>query len=255
MNLTQKNLLTLFFDFYALNLLRDFSNRKDMIYFHSKQSRIDESAEIVTDRMFDEVYAALYYSCVREFRHVVSCSDIDFSPNERKAARKIISFVGARYSGNSYKDEIILWKKEALDENSVSIHNIHQILASDGWHEGYGGKLWGDGCAFLLKLPRTHSEKVIWIDRVLDLYHNNGPLLDKTTFSVLFEDFCDWVENFGEDFDFDGNALDFRANSSLCMLKAQCSRRVRNLLTANQRVLPDAFFPTKKKALKKLGSY
>lgn len=243
--MTSSLITTMFFDFYMLNLLRDFANRKNMIYFHSKQYRIDEMTEIATDHFFDEVYWALYYSCVREFRHCRSESDIDFSKEEGRVMdtvkRYLAKYKSARTIDENYR-EVGGHFEKILEVNNVSLSAIYESFKLDHlWHSGYGGRLWADGCSFLLKLPKNHSEKVIWIDRVLDLYHNNGPLLDKTVFGNLFDGFDAYEflpdSKAGK---YNDCALDFRAEASLPELKACCSRRVRNLVTANQRIFPDA---------------
>ncbi len=74
------------------------------------------------------------------------------------------------------------------------------------YESGYGGLLWAKATEALIeaKKARTYSEMVYHTDRILDMQHNNGFLLDKTEFEVLThcpdEDEDDW-----------NNHLDIRA--------------------------------------------
>lgn len=57
----------------------------------------------------------------------------------------------------------------------------------DGWSDSYCGKPWANACNVFLDLNNVKSlrDKIYWIDRALDLYHNNGFLLNKTPFATL----------------------------------------------------------------------
>ncbi len=226
----------MFFNFYGINLLRDFKNRDGMIYYSSKSNRIDIIAELVTDEFYNEIYQALFYSCIRESRHFPSEMDYECTMFDDKKyfyfASDIRSLVKTE---ENYKRQYIPFC-EVLAKYGVTIYDIHTMFSSGLWHSDYGGKLWADACFMLLQLPKTHRDKVIWIDRVLDLYHNNGPLLDKTEFSILFSDDWECIGNDGNYY----SALDFRAKASLKELKDQCSSKVKNIIVANARIFPEA---------------
>lgn len=49
------------------------------------------------------------------------------------------------------------------------------------WNDGYGGELWQKGCEAWLKLDsaNTISEKIIRLDTIFSMIHNNGCIFDK----------------------------------------------------------------------------
>jgi len=49
------------------------------------------------------------------------------------------------------------------------------------WEDEFGGKPWADACAVWLKLYQAHSrgDMYVYIDKIYDLQHNNGAVLDK----------------------------------------------------------------------------
>lgn len=231
-------LIKLFFDFYTVNIIRDFKNRKDMIYYHSKSERIDAYAERITDLFYGEVYEALRYSCIREFRHsryeILSTTDgpkllKKRIPSIDKTSRAIAKHINHGGENAQYR-EFNKHFNDILIKDNVTISDIEWTFRLK-WNSDYGGEYWADAAQYLLKLPVTQTQKVLWVDKVLDLYHNNGPLLDKTSFSEIFESSHYYHYQ---------SPLDFRANATISELSKHCSPKIQRLVTANMRVLPPA---------------
>jgi hypothetical protein len=231
----ESDILKLFFNFYTLNVIRDFKDRENHIYYHSKSSLIDDYAEMATEKMYREVRDALRYSCLREFRHAKDeyggYKICDAGYNTCKKIRKYLHTAGCP-EGSTHYGKIGEDFEKILTDSGFSFSYVRDIFLDGGyWNSGYGGHLWGRATQFLYEIPKNEKQKVLWVDRVLDLYHNNGPLLDKTNFGVLFESH--------DDLD-DQCPLDFRASASLTKLSEHCSRKVRNIFIANRRALPHA---------------
>ena len=231
----QSDILKLFFNFYTLNVIRDFKDRANHIYYHSKSSLIDDYAEMTTEKMYQEVRSALLYSCLREFRHARhEYQGYSLCNKGDTTCLKIQKYLNKGNCPETYTHYAKIGEDfhKILMDSGFSLSYVRDIfLDGDPWNSGYGGRLWGHATAFLHENPRTEKQKVLWVDRVLDLYHNNGPLLDKTNFGVLFESH----DELG-----DYSPLDFRASSSLTELSEHCSRKVRNIFIANRRALPHA---------------
>lgn len=182
-----------FFDFYALNLLEFFAGEKTLN--HSvRAERITNLYEEVTERMYQKIYRALLYSVVREFRHfcyeTYNMDDQDNLYIDRGTYQyywRMSMRVYRKY--NTFGGQKAF--KAFLDGNSDQLPiqpNLNDILFCfnhKGWNSHYGGKNWAKATALLLDLPRTISQKQVWIDRVLDLQHNTGHILNKTDFHIL----------------------------------------------------------------------
>lgn len=176
-----------FFDFYSMYELymraggfRE-EGYKDYAVFINEDiwERIVSKYETTVDEFYDLVYKALVYSVESELRHFpkqcIRCrmdSTKDFYKDFCQKA--------------GIEEEMINKTKrnvEAYPEIAVKIYSIPK------WDSCYGGKRWAAGAQMLVesKKVKTRHQKVFWCDRVLDLYHNSGHLLNKTDFQFLSE--------------------------------------------------------------------
>jgi len=73
---------------------------------------------------------------------------------------------------------------------------ISKMFYEKNWSSEYGGKKWGIATDALIGLIQSRSIKddVYWIDRIFDLQHNNGFILNKTIFKAL-EDCKGYLNN------------------------------------------------------------
>lgn len=243
-------MLTNFFDFYLANLVYDFSTQDHVIYFSNKLNRIRETKEQIVERFYNQVRVNLHYAVLREFRHApfnynaytTQSSDIKKHKilTYRNHLDKIERHVNKLERNNNYD-----WRTRFRIPTDVEINKIIKLPINlkdvydvfddqDNWDREYGGKLWAKGTFFLLNLPKTDKDKIIWIDRVLDLYHNSGPLLNKTQFKNLFKPKqCGIGRN-------KRNALNYRRYANADQLARYASKRVSNIFNANRRCLPVA---------------
>jgi hypothetical protein len=248
------NCITKFFDFYTLSLLNYFAGSNSLNH-SNRVRRIEETYEQTVEDMYNEVRRALEYSVIREFRHFNDQAMLHESKQYPKGMYTRIKSVS--------KDCLHLYDSGALRvylEKGKRPEDITNKLISDifygyrefCWDEAYGGKLWGDATEFLFQHPRNAKEKELWVDKVLDLHHNNGHLLNKTKFNYL--------SNTGDDetYAWDGrftnarikhrktkieadSALDYRRYAhTISDLSLYASTKVQNLSTANLNYIPAA---------------
>lgn len=176
----------LFFDFYSLSLMNYFAGTRSLNH-HNKASRLENKFEEVTEKMYKEIHRALTYSVVREFRHFYM-----------EAFWNSTSFQGVRIThlvDLSRKIEYVYECTEKLEKYrdgklknlklAERVRDIYEGFRDIKWKKEYGGPLWAEATAFLLEKPKTINQKVLWIDRVLDHQHNNGHILNKTSFADI----------------------------------------------------------------------
>lgn len=202
----------LFWEFYALNHLwfrlgngaETYGYQPIKIVNENLRNKINFRFEEVTDKFYALIKDALERSIRSEMKYIFGAkydtfydaissnpleeTDYYDMQEECKAASKdLTKFVRkhkpemdrgcpARYAPISWAQIGFRWK---------------------GWNESYCGESWANGCEVYLETDKiSHlTEKISWIDRALDLYHNNGFLLNKTEFSAL-EEFCDLDNRF-----------------------------------------------------------
>lgn len=182
-----------FFDFYALNLLDYFAGSRTLNHA-ARAERITNKYEELTEKIYRKMHRALLYSVVREFRHLCEetyNNDEDANPIiDRETyqmywriSKHVKDCYDSRKGGQAFLDFLNgevehLPIQPRLEDLLFCYNNVE-------WCDKYGGKNWGKATALLLNIPKTLSQKQVWIDRVLDLQHNTGHILNKTDFYIL----------------------------------------------------------------------
>lgn len=240
-----------FFDFYSLSLLRYYAGENSLNHA-GKANRIENRFANLTDSFYKEIRQALQYSVVREFRHFHDSVHGDFlkSDSDKYNLSKKIYKKTEKSKRNDYLENICFFNSFFNKQNFLIIYDGFK---NHHWHAEYGGLLWAQATAFILQNPRNIKEKELWIDRVLDLQHNNGNLLDKTYFSVLSSYFQEFGLLRGKDarnrrltdFMFIENAtslcpLDYRSKApSISSLTLFASNTAKNLVKSNLNLIPE----------------
>jgi len=249
-----KRLASLFFDFYVMNEvwfrtigLATYGYAVTNFLPHAKETAIDKTFNRVLAEVKAEVIDALEYSVRREIRHftdrhagvVDNCRDwgaaeatedeeLEYEANSKKYAKYKAEF--RRRGGH---DEVDLG----------TIENMFKDPAID-WEDSYGGECWAEGTAFLIKLKesKTIKDDIFLLDRIFDLQHNNGFILNKTGFKVICAEWSGGATSrktwswFHDDFKYT-TMLDYRVYSNTKGLAKHASSSVRNLFTANRNYL------------------
>lgn len=178
----------MFFDFYALSILRFFAGERTLNH-GCRADRIERSYEEVVDLFYEEIRRALHYSVLREFRHFNGRTTL---PRRNKRNARIKRFAELSKRLNKLYDygvgslDKYLWKESDGESfQNIDLGDIEAGFNDFRWDTLYGGKAWGKAAGFLLQDPKTTLNKELWIDRVLDLQHNCGHILNKTKFRVL----------------------------------------------------------------------
>lgn len=186
-----KSLLTLFFDFYVMNEVwfrtlgaAHYGYPVTKILPHGKEEVINEVFMSKVAALKSQIVAALEASVRKEIRHW---------PNHTNHLR------GAKLDSDGYEiDEtsryytanrrlgLKRWPSQKSLKN-LPLESIRELYFTRCWGDDYGGPKWGAATDFLIKLKASKSVKddVFFIDRILDMQHNTGFILNKTVFATL----------------------------------------------------------------------
>ena len=229
----------LFFDFYTLSLLNYFAGDNSLNH-ENRVRRIRETYEKSVDELYDSIRHSLTYSVIREFRHFNEYGPAypnDLSALSRKSRHEHRNRNLRRFLNNESNN---------IDISYNRISKIYEGFLLDGWDSNYGGKLWATATKFLLDEPNTTKRKELWVDRVLDLQHNSGHILNKTKFIDISErtKYPKYTVNQKgkrvkkiNDY---WSALDYRRYSkTLSELAEFSSPKVNRLVTANLNFIPE----------------
>lgn len=231
-----EELLRLFFDFYALNEIWFRTVGKIQYGFSSdrvlpciKESRITETFEKVVVELKRELINALEYSVRAEARH---WHDETYERHWHDE-----TYEWCRRS-------VVKKGRQALINNHVRIAHkaplsvIEYLFSLRCWNVGYGGKRWAKATNLLIQLKQSNNLKndVFLIDQILDLQHNTGHLLNKTSFSILSHRRL-YRRQYKKVKRFIGWALNYRFKATLSELLEHSSPIVRYLFIANRNYL------------------
>ena len=174
--------ITHFFDFYATHelYLRCGGFREEgyamynLFVNESIYIRILDTYDCVIESFFNNIKDSLEETITDEIENFIDeCYDVN---NIDK-----ISKLG-------YTDLHVLWPDCYLDKNPYLIYRIFNDFQ---WNHSYAGKKWAVAtqCFIDIKDVKTITDKVLWCDRVLDLYHNTGHILNKTKYECLSQNY------------------------------------------------------------------
>lgn len=185
--------------------IQDIQLRKSL----KKACDVSESLDSQMTYLLDETY-------------ILMCSDNKPEPARASMRQEYSKFF------NSYKDDIPdLW------------FLVLQAFEYDDWVKGYGGELWAEATRLVLDTPKTIAKKELWVDRVFDLHHNNGHLLNKTGFKYISK--RNQFRRRGQTSHYARTALNFRRYAkTISELAEFSSGSVKKLVKANLNQLPAA---------------
>lgn len=187
-------------------------------------NKIVDKYEETVDQFYSMVYEALVTAVGREMRHFPHhCNDY-VTGQEQKFYKNL------RTKGKITQDEI----REAQDDVEKYADVAVKLFSIPQWACSYGGRKWAAAAQMLAdsKKLKTRHQKVFWCDKVMDLHHNTGHLLNKTYFRCL-SDACIPTKN-GKYC----NPLNFRAKAnSVVKFVPYVSSSVRRLTIPRKRLL------------------
>lgn len=224
----KRQIIQQFFDLYALLALDYYCGLDGQIINHfPKAKAISTSTSNITLAMYTKVQAALEYSVRKEITHIGSATDWDSQVNKLAAtiARK-------RYNRYSLMVGLCKFGNEAFIA-SLTFIELEQLYSSKGWQSGFGGVAWGKAAKMLQTLPSL-KEMPMWIDKVFDMQHNNGFILNKTEFVCLH------TGRVGTKRTGKKSPLNLRAMGKLADLSEHASPRVKGLCIANYLKVPQS---------------
>jgi hypothetical protein len=171
--LSSNRIISLFWDFYVLELL--LSRAKKRGYFLSV-SRIEKRLGIVTEKLLREQIKALEASVRGEVRYFFKICYFWNEEFDKEYECCVSPFLREVYKN---KDPV-----------SIPLSSVHAIFMKDIWATGYGGESWAAATKILIEAKKQLeigclNEMVIMVDRIFDLTHNSGFILSKTNFRIL----------------------------------------------------------------------
>lgn len=219
--------LVLFFDFYVINELylrcggfRDVGYPKYDVF--------------VPEKIYETIKFQYEHTVELMFEHTVRCLA---NTTRGELVKHFYSEAYLQDDGCNYMTRDRLLKREGYTlkifyRDGIIKHadRAYTLFFKYNWSDSYGGKAWAKGAKALadLKNVKTLKDKVYWIDRVMDLQHNNGHILNKTDFNCLSH----YVNGFN------GTYLDFRARcKTIFDLLDLCSFKVKKLTIPRKRIL------------------
>lgn len=176
-----------FFDCYSLCDLEFWSSGPEMFKFNDCER---QEIAILFERVVEE-----FYSYVRKQLDRVVFGEIEHY--NRRCCKNI-----PNVTVKKIKKRRDAWTAEYIFRNLP-------------WHQEYGGPLWADAAAFLLKHPTTTHEKMSWIDKVMDLQHNNGQIFSgkNSPLEVMEDDEC--IDYSSTESYYYNSPLDIRARGNM----------------------------------------
>jgi hypothetical protein len=184
--------------------------------------RIKEKYEEVVDDFYKQILEALELSVAGEIDHFPKRCPECIAPHEPRFYDRLCKKAGiTRKQIHDCKDDVVTYAEV-----------VYALFSVPKWSAQYGGKKWAEAAKLLIesKTIKTRHEKVAWCDRVLDLQHNTGHLLNKTDFLPLSRDYLPGSGRY--------KALNFRAKArSVMNFVPYLSPSVRNLVIPRARLL------------------
>lgn len=223
----------LLFDFYAINELylrcggfREIGYHKYDVFVSEKIfDKVKFKYEEVVDLLFNDIVSCLAGTVRGELiNNFYNCAYLPKKTKNPLEETFLTHKILSQREGYTLK---IFYRNGIIEHADKASHLFRSYL----WDTSYGGELWAKAADALndLKNVKTFADKVYWIDRVLDLQHNNGHILNKTRFSSL----SIYRHYFGNT-----TCLDFRANcKSIFDFIDFCSNSIRNLIIPRKRIL------------------
>jgi hypothetical protein len=195
-----KNVRHLFWEFYLLEYLYFRLHNNPLINGRLKE-KINERFEIVTNTFLNLTRDSLERSIRSEMKYVfrVGSSLLFDAINTEEFEREwddygtVMGYDGvigkrALRNLNKYLKGFGQFKIDrGVSSKTAPIEWGKIAFKWPGWSSSYCGNNWAQACDTYLESRKVNSQKdkIMWIDRCLDLYHNNGFLLNKTEFAVL----------------------------------------------------------------------
>lgn len=209
-----KDLRKLIFDFYVLEPLSHFAGQ-DTLNFFGKANSIQKQLEFTVERLLPHAREALVKSIFGEAKYIN---------------------LWGYYMGGMRRTRPFINRENFRLKKCLIIFSDHRK-----WVHAYGGKVWAKACELALESPQTLKDKILWLDRLFDMQHNTGHLLNKTDFKVLEKKSVAFGRVMGKCL-YPIKMLNFRYEANLKQLSHFSSKKVKGLLFANRNRIPKALF-------------
>jgi len=166
--MNRTNIQEKFWDFYALELLT--AKSKGSYLQHQRMANLLKE---VTVALLNEQIMALEASIRGEVRYFYRACKARSGCN---GSCCVSDFLKSVYKNNS--------------PIKMNLETIEAIFNKKIWKRDYGGKRWARATKALIEAKKAFQAgdlrgMIYYVDRIFDLQHNNGFILDKTNFAIL----------------------------------------------------------------------
>jgi hypothetical protein len=197
-----------FWDFYALNYLwfRIGGGHESMyggkfypgkIPSIKRQEIIDEVFDRCARKLLKELTIYLFQAAVKEFHNYPDRSEFR-NYDDMVLRNKLANYENfARFADITYEDDDAdaFYSKviNNLNAYKISINDIKRTFADIKWENQYGGKIWAEIINVALEITKKQNglplkDVVGYIDKIYDMQHNTGSILNKGKWEVLNTD-------------------------------------------------------------------
>lgn len=246
--LRSESLLELFFDFYTLNELwfrtvgaEAYGYPVTKIIPFAKEKAIEDAFKNRVARLKHQIIEALEASVRGEIKHWAD--EVNDEVGEKYdqdgniiPGTSIFEKFSKRVGYDKVLDECWSARREFL--TNLPLESIKLLFFAKCWNRSYGGRRWGQATDLLIQLKNSKSIKddVYLIDRIFDLQHNTGFVLNKTVFATLDRQ-GEVVRKHKNGRWYRMKPLNYRFVASLKEMALCSSGYVRGLYTANLRMI------------------
>lgn len=238
--LRSDSLLRLFFDFYVMNEVwfrtvgaAHYGYPVTKILPHRKEKVIHETFIKRVENLKTQIVSALEASVRKEINHWI------YSVREYFGEKRDEKGDGVPHTSHYYvacKRFGLSYQPKASKLKRLPLETIREMYFTRCWCEDYGGSKWGEATELLiqLKASKTVKDDVYLIDRILDMQHNTGFILNKTVFATL-DDKARARRKNKNGKTYPVKPLTFRFSATLPEMVPNCGKEVQNIYTANLR--------------------
>lgn len=197
-----------FWDFYALNYLwfRIGSGHESMYdgKFHpgkipniKRQEIIDETFDKCARKLLKELTIYLFQAAVKEFHNYPDRSE--FRNYDDMILRNKLAYyenyartadtVFEDYDADKFYYKVI----NQMNYHKITLNDIRSTFDKIPWEQSYGGKIWAKIIDVAIEISKKQNglplkDVVGYIDKIYDMQHNTGSILNKGRWEVLNTD-------------------------------------------------------------------
>jgi hypothetical protein len=156
---------------------------------------VESNQKILVDYLYKHLLDRIYFVICCEFRHIGDSihwsnrTEFESWMVDQGQEKLYTAFISHRFTRKKGYAYLNRKNYSQIDIVRLADHAFNDFK----WISGYGGKAWGQVAKAWLRLydAKTFGDKVVAIDHIFDLEHNNGTIFDKLPEYYKFG--YDWI--------------------------------------------------------------